>query len=401
MEKKIKKIMIAIVIIIILILVLIRINDSLENKISVEDGISLRYEDIEVKKIEDISSIISIEKILNNDSKLKQEESRYKIKEIYEKYNSIRTESKYYIFLEELNMDYTFKNEIYIEMQKDFLNKTYKIIKIDKNNISKQKYLNIIEKEEEVAEKENQDIENVRYEKIIPNGENSYSDLEVDEKGIAEYYLKDLQDIINKNPDMAYKLLDEEYSNKKFKNEEHFKKYIKENQRRFKENVVKEYSFIKKDDYTQLMILDNENNYYIFKIKDFMEYKVILDQYTVENEDLNKIYDNKNDVKQGGINIQKIIASIKDGDYGYIYSKMTEGFKKNKYSNKDKFENLMKKIFSGKEFQTEIVNFNDEGNIYIYDIEFRNEKERLIMQILMRLKEKQDFEISFNIKEKK
>ena len=219
---------------------------------------------------------------------------------------------------------------------------------------------------------------------------------------MLEEYLKNYSLMAVYDPEYAYsELLDKEYRDIKFKNIEEYKEYTQRNKNLILSTAIKEYNVLEKENYTEYFVVDTNDNYYTFKVKDVMQYTVILDFYTIELESIAQKYDEGTEQEKVAINIQKVISAIKDKDYKYVYNKLNENFKNNNYSTLEDFERKIKNVYTGK-MELIFKDFSNEGDIFIYDINLKgttaSNNREVNMQIIMKLKENRDFEMSFSIK---
>lgn len=304
----------------------------------------------------------------------------YFTKEIYKKEIAQRQNlNGSYFYIKGIIRKNSKEEYIYILMKEDYINSTYSI--------------SILTEEEfNVKGNDNRDI------LIEKNNYNSiYS------KGISDYqicleYLKDYINTVINSPDKAYELLNEEYKEKRFASIENYTSYINKIKERLSTTVLKNYSIEKQDNKTQYVCVDQRGNYYIFEKKEMMNYAVILDTYTIESSQFLEKYNKANTMEKVGYNIQKCIESINNKDYSYVYNKLDNEFKTNKYKTEKDFENIIKK----KLFDTnKIINSScsNEGNIYIYSLNIsdtENETNKQDMTIIMQLAEGTDFVMSFS-----
>ena len=100
------------------------------------------------------------------------------------------------------------------------------------------------------------------------------------------------------------------------------------------------------------------------------------------------------------MNIEKIISALNDKDYGYVYNKLDEKFKNNKFNNIDSFKEYMNNVVFDSN-KAEYLNFSEEGNTYIYNIKIKSANEEVneskSVTIIMKLLEGTDFVMSFNV----
>lgn len=272
---------------------------------------------------------------------------------------------------------------IYIIVNLDYYNMTYSIEPMLESKYNSINEVKLESKNYEIAEKDNNNLDYIR----------------MSEEDIAREYMINYKTNAINNPEKAYELLDKEYREKRFGNIDNYKKYISENEDQLLNVVAKEYNISEKEGYTQYVIVDTNGNYYIFKVTDIMEYTLLTDFYTIDVEEIANNYDNSNVQEKVAINIQKVIAALNAKDYGYVYGKLAEEFKTNKYPTLESFKTYISGVVTG----NRKITFNDfynEGETYIYNISLVGTTvstgDPVNMQIIMRLNENRDFVMSFN-----
>lgn len=107
---------------------------------------------------------------------------------------------------------------------------------------------------------------------------NEYNLVNITDRQLAAIYLNDYRNYLKNNIDQAYELLNEEYRSKKFNNIEEFKTYI--NTININNMSVEKYNI--SDDKKIIDVYISNNDRFIFKIKNILEYEVYLDDTTVE-----------------------------------------------------------------------------------------------------------------------
>ena len=237
----------------------------------------------------------------------------------------------------------------------------------------------------------NEEIENDQYNIFEYN---SISD----EQYINDVFNK-LKEYILYDQSLAYQLLDEDYSSKRFENYNEFKKYLSDNSLRdFKMKLTK-YKKNKYSDYTQYICIDNNKRYLIFKEKSVMNFKVMLDGHTIDLDEFTQKYNSSNKQIKVGMNIEKLLSAINEKDYRYLYSKLDDTFKQNNFDNINKFEEYMRKnAYDINEI--EYGDYEEKGSVIVYKIELvnsSNKSEKRKYNIIMKLQEKSDFVFSFNV----
>lgn len=109
-------------------------------------------------------------------------------------------------------------------------------------------------------------------------GVNEYNLVNITDRQLAGIYLNDYRNYLKNNIDQAYELLNEEYRSKKFNNIEEFKTYV--NTININNMPVEKYNI--SDDKKIIDVYISDNDRFIFKIKNILEYEVYLDDTTVE-----------------------------------------------------------------------------------------------------------------------
>lgn len=109
-------------------------------------------------------------------------------------------------------------------------------------------------------------------------GVNEYNLVNITDRQLAAIYLNDYRNYLKNNIDQAYELLNEEYRSKKFNNIEEFKTYV--NTININNMSVEKYNI--SDDKKIIDVYISNNDRFIFKIKNILEYEVYLDDTTVE-----------------------------------------------------------------------------------------------------------------------
>lgn len=312
---------------------------------------------------------------------------------------SIGNNFQYFVFGELLTKDYLEKKTIYIILNVDYNNSTFDIIIPDEVEISEDEYIRIIEKLSKNNTEEFVKID-YNYKEIEKNSNNTFYTNNTKLQYVLNYYMKDYSLNAVYYPEIAYYKLDKEYREKRFGNIEEYKAHIEKNKIGLLNYTIKEYSITEKDDYKEYVVIDINNNYYIFKVTDIMEYSVILDYYTTDVEQIVNKYDKSTDQEKVAINVQKIASAITQKNYKYVYNKLNDTFKNNNFESFENFEQYMSNIFFGK-LELSFEEFYNEGATYIYNVIFQgttaSNPAKIKMQIIMQLLENRDFVMSFNI----
>ena len=145
--------------------------------------------------------------------------------------------------------------------------------------------------------------------------------------------------------------------------------------------------------------MDKNGKYYIIKEYSAMNYKIALDTYTTNEEEITEKYNNSTNKEKVGMNINKIFSAINTKDYKYVYEKLDESFKNNNLKTQEELEKYLESNLYNQN-TVEFEEFEDREGTYIYIIKVKNvEDESQIkdMTVVMQLKEGTDFVMSFSI----
>ena len=217
-----------------------------------------------------------------------------------------------------------------------------------------------------------------------------------------ETYIKDLHSELKKQiqyfPEQIYSNLEQKYKEKCFETLDVFKHYIENNKKEYISTNIEKYQQKEKSDYTNYILIDKYDNYYIFKETAPFKYTLILDNYTIPTEDFTEQYNEKTDEEKVVLNIKRFFMSIDDKNYGSAYSMLAESFKENKYPNKNTFINFVKQNFF-EENEIKYLSYEKQNGVYVYKIKILDATEEDSSQkdlnMIVKLKIGTNFELSF------
>lgn len=436
-----KKTLILLILVMLIIILLLCILKVLKNKNEEEEHIILENPrlttTLDIYKLENEKEFFTVEKCINkyfetlkesntngvysllnnkyieqnniNASNVLQKVYKFKggfeefiVKNIYYREVSYDTEYQYYIYGEILGENYSSSTPIYIIANLDYMNNSFNISFDGQIEVDKEEYLNIIENLKNGNTNKFIYVEDQKVTNIELNDYNEFEEYVSNDPYALDRYLENYSIMAIYYPDIAYNLLDEEYRNRRFGSIESYKQYVLSNKSKLLNNTIKEYNISEKEGYTQYVVVDTNGNYYIFKVTDIMEYTLLTDFYTIDVEEIVNNYDNSNVQGRVAINIQKVIAALNAKDYNYVYSKLADGFKANKYPTLESFKNYISGVVTGNR-QIKFSDFHNEGETYIYSISLvgitASSGDPVNMQIIMQLKDNRNFVMSFNIGE--
>ena len=267
------------------------------------------------------------------------------------------------------------KNKTYKLLLGDYVEKNYKDIKIGD-------YIEINDTE----------IKNDLY--------NTYSYKHISD----EEYINDLiihyKRKLRTSKEETYELLNGDYKTQCFNNLNDYLSYINENYSKIITAKIDTYSKEKNGNYTQYLLKDTKDNYYIFKEIAPFQYTVLLDNYTIPTDDFIQTYNESTEVEKVVLNIKRFFMGIDDKNYGYSYSVLSESFKGNKYPTKDAFVQYAKQNFF-EENEIEYISCEKQNGLYIYKIKTKDatgkNTETKSLNMIVKLNNGTDFEMSFGM----
>lgn len=218
---------------------------------------------------------------------------------------------------------------------------------------------------------------------------------------MAKEYFYNFQYMIIHDYQNLYNRIDEDYKKKRFSSVDEYKQYIKDNYNHFENMTLKEYSVDKSGPYIEYVCFDNHNNYYTIKVNSVMDYKIILDDYTIETERFIELYNNLDEEKKVYTNIEKFIKMINNKDYSAAYSVLDDEFKKQNFKKVSLFKDYIQNNFFDYINVENISEFKQTGMYYICKVEMTTgsslSAEQDVKTFIMELTEGTGFRMSFSI----
>ena len=275
-------------------------------------------------------------------------------------------------------------------------NEEYYVISIDSNNST----FNI----EPI--KTSKDLDNYKITEkpssIEIKNNNEFMVQEVTGEVVAKEYFNLYKYLLLIKPEIAYNFLDEEYKKARFEDVDEFEQYIQNIKPRIEKMRVTEYEVnLDNNDYEQYICKNQYGDIFIFNEIATLDFGAILDEYTIEIPQFKEKYDSVKTQEKVFLNIEKLKQALNAKDYEYVYDKLNNTFKNKNYSTISSLESYLKSNLP--EFiEINYEDFSNEGETYIYNIEItdlmKQSEETKNMQIIMKLKDNYDFEMSFNLK---
>lgn len=242
---------------------------------------------------------------------------------------------------------------------------------------------------------------NYKKEDINDRNNNNFTYVNLTDNEMASKYMENLKELLLYYKDSAYDKLNTEYSKLRFKDEEEFREYLTDTKSKIQLMQLSKYKVEANNNYTDYICSDRYNNYYIFREKDgIMRYSVLLDSYTISLPSALEKYSSSSTIEKVGYNIQKCVEAINNKDYSYVYNKLDESFKTNKYNT----ENIFEKAIRNNLFDNNVIEKAsklNEGDTYIYEVVIKNgsnEEQKKNVTIIMQIGEGTDYTMSFSFK---
>lgn len=235
---------------------------------------------------------------------------------------------------------------------------------------------------------------------ITKNEYNIFDYASITDEQYVQDLLRDYQDDIVYNIDNAYEKLDSDYKKIRFGTIDSFKSYIKDNAKYLIIAQINQYQRTNYTDYNQYVCMDKKGDYYIFKETGIMEYKILLDNHTIDLPQFTEKYNSTRNENKAAMNIEKFKDAINTQDYKYAYEKLDTSFKEKNYPTQESFEEFVKnKLFDRNNFT--YTDIEEKNGLYIFKLVVSDltakVKENLTLNVVMQLNEGTDFTMSFSI----
>lgn len=385
-------------------------TNRINTYVTVEETIKSYIENIKNQNVELVMSVLNKEYISKNNinsNNLSSSTQQYKNITSYkniEMYEQNSEKFTAYYIKGQIND----QGNVYFEIGVDVNNHTYDIMPITENEYTTK--INQSTGERTIEKNENNSIEFKDY----------------DNADIAKMYFDDYLKQMISNPEKAYNLLDKQYRETKFENYNGFVQYINANREKLEltykmetldnndfekysdyldfklqhSNLgIKKYSIETYESYVQYTCQDAEGNYYIFSAQYPMDYSVVLDVYTTDTPYFKNMYSRSTDQNKAKLNLEKIQEALNNKDYKYIYNKLNATFKANNFATESQFESYMKNNFFDKN-QITYNTVEKQGDAWLFNAKLNNAngKEQKGINLVVKLNEGTEFEMSFSIK---
>ena len=311
-----------------------------------------------------------------------------------------------------VKLDLSNNGEYTIKFIEDFINGTFSI-----SSMTSEEY------NTSISGKSNMDY--TKHVEIQKNEYNTIQYTNMSNSEVAERYLRSYIQKARYSPEEAYNTLDEVYRNTRFGSLENFKKYLEEKAEELESldplsvkdasefatvdeytkyvNSLKKTGLTKFDKYTDgdieyLVCLDTYGNYYIFKISHVMDYKLMLDSYTLNTPRFLEEYQKSNEQEKVELTINKVFEALNNKDFKYIYGKLDEDFKNANFSNYSDFVQKMQNNFFERN-TVEFDEYDETDGVHEYTLIITDanniDKRELNLKIFITLGDNTDYTLKF------
>lgn len=233
---------------------------------------------------------------------------------------------------------------------------------------------------------------------IDKNQYNTFSINSISKETKASDLFDDFKRRIKYNFKNSSKIINNEYANIRFENEQEIIEYLGNISKDIHKSKLDSYSVKENGKNKDYLFKDINGNYYIFKETAPFQYTVMLDNYTIPTEEFVKEYNKSSEAEKVVLNIKRFFMGIDDKNYGFSYSVLSESFKNSKYPTKNDFINYAKQNFF-EENKIECISYEKEKGLYIYKIKLTDANGKSVdskeFNIILKLKSGTDFEMSF------
>ena len=206
-----------------------------------------------------------------------------------------------------------------------------------------------------------------------------------------EIYLEDFVFEIFNNIENAYNLLNEEYRLQRFGNINEFVEYITEKQNQIRNIKIVQYSV---EDETESKVYkgtDEYGNYYHIIENAYMEYEIILDNYTMQD------YSSSNEEEKIEKSAERFILMLNSADYTNAYNLLEQTFKETYFPTEQEFINYIKNNW----YERNIIASKEVNSEGICIVTIKNaistESNQMQKQFKITMGEGMDFAIEFEL----
>ena len=370
----------------------IELNEYIEKETDYNKIFTVNEYISQMLEYENLENSDAVKQIINNYQEieslnLKQKQSLFYVQEIYRRENLEKV--NYFVrgILRTIDTNYEETlSEMYFKVNLDYTTNALQIEVINQDTYDQ----SIQDTETKVEDFNLQQNEYNRFEL------KSYRTEEICNKYLFDFIIK-----LKYDRELAFEFVDDEYKEKKFNNDfSEFNEYINNNRERIYYTTIQSYLKNIKEDSIEYTILDTYNNYYIIDCIGGLDYKIKLDNYTIETEEFVSAYEQATEQEKITTNIAKVIQWINTKDYEQIYNRLDVTFRQSNFADLDVFETYMKENFFNFN-NMEVQSIEKIADNYVCEVSlssgFGVASEQTTKTFIMQLKEGTDFVMSFTV----
>ena len=370
----------------IIVMIIFYLNKMEDNNGGQNPEAPMLYTENEVTRVSGKNIFFTIENVLN---KSIQDVEKIYIKDMYTQDIEIDVNSQFYIYANIWRNNYSVNENAYIIVNLNREKLLYDL-QIENSNITKQEYDEIIAQIKPYEEDNQIEID------YLENNKFSFvyaSDEDVVKRNVEYYKILALY-----LPNEAYELLDEIYKQKRFGSIEKYFEYINNYKNILENSKIIKYAQEKDEGIDRYIGIDNYDNYYIMKGDNLYDFKMQLDNYTIESETYVEKYNNLSENKKAEICAAKVIKMINTKDYENLYNLINKNYKNNNFPTIEEFKKYINERFY-KYNMVDTINIESNVNYYICSVKIRSGNNlsalESINNIIIQLGENTEFEIAF------
>lgn len=234
---------------------------------------------------------------------------------------------------------------------------------------------------------------NIKYDN--DNYYNEYTFKDFSDAEIVDEYFMYYKNLLLKQPEEAYNLLDDEYKKIRFNNSlDMYKEYLAsiDLDKVYPENYLLNY----KNNCKEYVVMDKNGFYYIIDELKPMNISLQLDTYSIASEKFKETYDAGGELEKVSLNVDKWLKMIKNKDYYNAYNNLDETFRNTNFGNLDSFKKYIEANY-GEGFEYKLETNSKINNIYTQVVKISNNGEESEINFVIKLLEDRNFILSFQI----
>lgn len=240
------------------------------------------------------------------------------------------------------------------------------IVIIDRYHNTYQIYLDNYFKEQGYTVENIDTMKTLNITSVEAKDSNSFQYKNIEKEQVIGLYYDEFLKVARNNPEVAYNMLDSEYSAKRFKSKEEFKSYINKLPTG-SESKIATYTITQGTDYTEYLCKDMLGNNFIFKVKGAMKYTVILDTYTVNVLAYQNEYSGANTSKKAELSLNRFFECINNKDYEKAYNYLNKTFRDTEFGSLEEFKKYVQTYwFNVNSFTFQTIEDKANGTYSIY-----------------------------------